>query len=247
MKTKSRRLETIAELAMPCTCGGDIGTDHSWLPIILIQKGKWKRAVASDLRRGPLLAAEKNIAENGLSKQIEMRLGPGLKPYRPGECDNFVIAGMGGPEICAIIEESIEVASSAKELVLQPNTAEYEVRRYLDGRGFEITEERVAVEQRHVYLIIRGSFHQKRLAASLRAPQRAYTMEERIAFHTGSILYKRDDQETVCYYQNLRRKTERILKGMSCSLLLDPADAQRQAEYQALYRWLEHNAEWSTK
>ena len=135
MKTKSRRLETIAELAMPCTCGGDIGTDHSWLPIILIQKGKWKRAVASDLRRGPLLAAEKNIAENGLSKQIEMRLGPGLKPYRPGECDNFVIAGMGGPEICAIIEESLEVASSAKELVLQPNTAEYEVRRYLDGCG----------------------------------------------------------------------------------------------------------------
>ena len=84
-------------------CFGDVGTDHAHLPISCIQHGRCQTAIASDINPGPLARAEQNIRVHGLSKQIELRLCPGLSGYKAGECDWIAICGMGGHLICDIL------------------------------------------------------------------------------------------------------------------------------------------------
>ena len=48
----------------------DVGTDHAFLPIYLVQNRIAERAVASDVRKGPLQAAEQNILKAGLSDKL---------------------------------------------------------------------------------------------------------------------------------------------------------------------------------
>ena len=75
----------------------DIGCDHGYLSIYLLESGKKDRAIAMDVRPGPLSSAEENIRLAGLSDSIELRLSDGLEKLSIGEADTVVIAGMGGP------------------------------------------------------------------------------------------------------------------------------------------------------
>lgn len=109
----------------------DIGCDHAYLPILLAQEDAAAHFIAADVREGPLLRAKENISRFGLADRIETRLGSGLIPVLPGECEAAVIAGMGGSVICNILQEGETVAKSLKRLVLQPMSAAPELRRFL--------------------------------------------------------------------------------------------------------------------
>ena len=82
----------------------DIGTDHDYIPIYLVQSGKFDRVIATDVKKGPLQKAARNIDKYHLSDKIELRLGDGIKPIREGECDGFILAGMGGVVISEILK-----------------------------------------------------------------------------------------------------------------------------------------------
>ena len=131
----------------------DIGTDHAYIPIYLIQNNLSERVIASDVRTGPVNIARDNIEKNGLSDKIEVRLGSGLSVLKDGEADTVIIAGMGGQLISEIIDADSEIARSSK-LVLQPMNAQYELRKYLLENNFKITNEDIAVEGFKVYNIM---------------------------------------------------------------------------------------------
>ena len=90
------RLEAVAKLVPQGCVLADIGTDHAYLPVWLLQKGQIKAAVAADIAAGPCRAAQTNIGMYGLRGKIEVRMGSGLTVLKPGEADGAVIAGMGG-------------------------------------------------------------------------------------------------------------------------------------------------------
>ena len=73
----------------------DIGTDHGYVPIYLVEKGIVPSAIAMDVRRGPLEKAAHNIKVHGLEQLIQTRLSDGLKQLRENEADTVLIAGMG--------------------------------------------------------------------------------------------------------------------------------------------------------
>ena len=52
----------------------DVGSDHAYLPIYLIQEGRIENALAGEVVEGPFQSAQKNVAEHGLTKQIEFVL-----------------------------------------------------------------------------------------------------------------------------------------------------------------------------
>ena len=56
----------------------DVGTDHAYLPIYLLQSGKIRRAYAMDIKDGPLRAAKEHILACGLGDYITVRLSDGL-------------------------------------------------------------------------------------------------------------------------------------------------------------------------
>ncbi len=131
----------------------DIGTDHAYIPIYLVENGISKSAVAGDVCEGPVNIAKANVEKNNLSDKIEVRLGSGLSVIEKGEVDTIIVAGMGGVLISEIIDADIEKARECK-LVLQPMNAQYDLRKYLIKNGFTITDEDLAVEGFKVYNIM---------------------------------------------------------------------------------------------
>jgi tRNA (adenine22-N1)-methyltransferase len=148
------RLLKIAELISPCQSLADIGTDHGYIPIYSILNGTARSAIASDINKGPVARAQKNVRAFGLSDRISLRVGPGLTTVKAGEAETIVIAGMGGILISDILEESKETVNAARQLILQPMTAAKELREYLCKNSFTIEKEFLTAEDEKIYNII---------------------------------------------------------------------------------------------
>ena len=131
----------------------DIGCDHAYVPIRLIQDERACRVIASDLNAGPLNIAKQNIEKYELSEKIETRLGGGLSVLSPGEADTIIIAGMGGEIIEKILRADDEIAKKSR-LILQPMNSQYELRKFLISNGYKIITEDMALEGFKVYNIL---------------------------------------------------------------------------------------------
>jgi tRNA (adenine22-N1)-methyltransferase len=110
--------------------------------------------VATDVSSKSLAKTKKLVEELGLQRSVQTRVGDGLKKIRPGEVEAIVIAGLGGPSICSILEAGYNVAGSAVRIVLQPMNAVGEVRRWLADNGFSIVAEELAEEDGRMYQIL---------------------------------------------------------------------------------------------
>jgi len=126
----------------------DIGTDHAYLPIAACFEGRVVKALACDIRSGPLEIAAQNITRYGFDNIIETRLGFGLQPIKTGEADCAVIAGMGGINIIEILRQSPAVVKEMKRFILQPQHDIPAVRRALHEMGFFITDEIVLQDKK---------------------------------------------------------------------------------------------------
>lgn len=149
-----KRLEMIFSMIPGGECLSDVGTDHGYIPIRAVQTGKVKRAIASDIGKGPLSRASEHILSAGLSDKIETRLGPGLSVLKKDEADIIVIAGMGGAEIRTILFSDPEIARSCKALILSPHKDAALLRNALSENGFRIFDEETVSEDGKYYPVI---------------------------------------------------------------------------------------------
>lgn len=147
----SERLLGVASLITPGGNVADIGTDHGYLSIYLIQNDLANKVIASDVNEGPLDKARENTAQYELNNKIELRLSNGLMMYDTGEVDSIVMAGMGGNLIIDIISDGKDVAYSAKELILQPQSDVARVRHFLHDNNFRIVSENIIKEDGKFY------------------------------------------------------------------------------------------------
>ena len=150
----------LARMVTPGNRVADVGCDHGFLSIYLVQNGISPRALAMDVRRGPLAAARAHIDECGLGAYIDTRLSDGLRECRPGEADTAVIAGMGGPLMEKILTESMEGAGQLKELILQPQSELGRFRRFLKRSRFVILDEGAVYEEEKYYFAMKAVFRE---------------------------------------------------------------------------------------
>ena len=154
-KTKiDARLLAVAELVSDGAYLADVGTDHAYLPIYLAEQGKISRAVASDIHKGPLVSAEKNIREAGFSDRIHTVLTDGLQGLEPYPVTDVAIAGMGGLMIKGILEKASAFKERKVRFILQPMQHIPDLRRYLGENGFAIQKETQATAEGKFYQII---------------------------------------------------------------------------------------------
>ncbi|MBP3461964.1 MAG: SAM-dependent methyltransferase [Tyzzerella sp.] len=151
----SKRLQAVANLVSVGLTVADVGTDHGYIPIYLLETEKCTKAFAMDVNRGPLLRAKEHISEHGLEKLIETRLSDGVKLLQVGECNAVVIAGMGGALTIKIMEEGKEVFKSLAEFVLQPQSEVCKVREYLFEQGYCVVAEDMVQEDGKFYPMMR--------------------------------------------------------------------------------------------
>ena len=151
----SKRMEAVAEMVTPGYVICDVGTDHGYIPIYLVESGKNPSALAMDLREGPLSRAVENISAHGLSDKIKTRISNGVEKLEKGEAESVVIAGMGGELVLSILKADPEKCRSFKELILQPQSDVDKVRRYLRHNNYRIMDEDMIYEDGKYYPMFR--------------------------------------------------------------------------------------------
>ena len=132
----------------------DIGTDHAYLPIYLVNEGIIAIAIAADINKGPLEKADENISKYGLNSQISTVLCDGLSKIEPNLADDIAIFGMGGELIIKIVDEANWLKDSDKRLILQPMTHPEKVREYLAKNGYKIVGESLSLDRGKIYQTI---------------------------------------------------------------------------------------------
>ncbi|MBQ5799836.1 MAG: SAM-dependent methyltransferase [Oscillospiraceae bacterium] len=136
----------------------DVGTDHGYVPVRLLQEKKIAYAIASDIGREPLEHARRTAAEYEISEGLDFRLCPGLEAIGPAEVDTVLIAGMGGETIMEILAAAPWTKNGEHLLLLQPQTKIEELRIWLVEQGYCCVEEKLVLDKEKLYvvLLVRG-------------------------------------------------------------------------------------------
>lgn len=196
-----KRLETIIERMPVSGCIADIGCDHAYVAIEAVRRGKAARALACDVRKGPLQQAAEHILCAGLAGKIETRLSDGLEKVAPGEAGCVIIAGMGGPLMERILQGRL---ADFAHFVLSPQSEIPHFRRFLLAEGMQIDEETMLIDEGKYYVIFNVS---KRADAS---SDPMYMTEEDFLY--GGRLLHRLDPVLKSFLEKEKTRYEGILR-----------------------------------
>ena len=158
-----KRLLSAANFVRQGAYLADIGTDHAYLPLFLLDRGVIGRAVCADINEGPLASAVENARECGLSDRITFKLTNGAIGLSDMGITDYAICGMGGELIAEIIDASGHLKEKGVHLILQPMTKPEILRERLYADGFEILEERTAYDGKRAYIIMLAAYTGDRL------------------------------------------------------------------------------------
>ncbi len=146
---KTERQKVIISHLAPCTVFGDVGCDHGVMTDAALSMGIAQRAVYSDVSPLCLKKAQMLLAPFG--KRATGVVADGIVSAH-AECDQILIAGMGGMEIIKILQTAYTLPF---RLVLQPMKDEEGVRRLLNQLSYQIKADTLfAAEGKYYYLIV---------------------------------------------------------------------------------------------
>ena len=152
----SERLRAVASMVTPGSRVCDVGCDHGFVSIWLVEQNVSPRVLAMDVRVGPLGAAGRHVAQRGLESLIETRLSDGLHNYEIGEADSLICAGMGCRLMMHILGDEKTKTDSFTELILQPQSEIRQFRTWLREQGLRITDEKMVEEDGKFYPMMRA-------------------------------------------------------------------------------------------
>ena len=198
------RLNCIATYVPQNAKLADVGTDHAYLPIYLVENEQIDFAIATDIVQGPCEAAKKSVEKYTLQNKISVRQGDGLSSVNKGEIDTVVVAGMGGSSIVDILAKGSEVLLAVTTLVLQPMTEGFLLRKWLCENNWLITNEDLVVEGERLYEII---VTKKGVAKQL----------NNIELLVGPILLKKGHVLLKKHFQNIIDRYDFICRSMENS------------------------------
>ncbi|MGT2756534.1 tRNA (adenine(22)-N(1))-methyltransferase [Streptococcus ovuberis] len=155
MEKLSKRLRQVASFVPKGARLLDVGSDHAYLPLYLLEQGTIHYAIAGEVVEGPYRSALSNVQKSSFASQIEVRLADGLAAFEAIDAiDTITICGMGGRLIASILDKGGKKLAKVNRLVLQPNNREDELRGWLSQSGYAILAEEILEEQGKIYEII---------------------------------------------------------------------------------------------
>ena len=189
------RLMTIAALVREGAKIIDVGTDHAYVPIYLALENKICGALATDINEGPLQRADENIEKYGLANLVKTKRTNGLFGIDMEGYDTVIVAGMGGLLIADILQNAPRTEGIS--FILQPMTAIPELRKYLLGNAFKITEEHIVREDEKLYTVI--------------VAERG----EDVPYSEAEFLLGKYSKESPLYPEMVKKIKEKLLKKLS--------------------------------
>ena len=247
----SKRLQAVVSMVTRGNRVCDVGCDHGFVSIYLVEQGISPGILAMDVRSGPLSAAIEHIAERGLDAQIETRISDGLHNYNIGEADTLICAGMGGRLMMRILSDDKDKTESFQEMVLQPQSEIESFRAWLRVRGYHITDEIIIEEDGKFYPMMRVVTDE--VAGGERVPQgeedlcklsddngaklcKPIEMAElcKLGDRYGTLLLQRKDRTLADFLRREERIYQEILTGLRTNGLSDEKRESRYAEVSEL-------------
>jgi len=223
------RLQAVADLVPLKSRVADIGTDHAYLPVYLVENGRAEFVVAGDKNPGPCEAAARTVKASGYEDRISVRQGDGLSVLAAGEVDTICMAGMGGSLMCEILGASPKVLKSVGTLVLQPMNAPLELRRWLYRHSWHIEDETLAIAEGRLYEIIMAKKGRRKWPS-------------RLMMEIGPMLWEKKTELLRHHIEALIFRNRRIAAGMEKS-----EDARKSRKYKELLediKALEERLKW---
>ena len=152
----SYRLKYIAGKVTPGNTVSDIGTDHGFVPLYLIDNNISPHVIAMDKSSDSLDKAREMVSRFGLTEKIECRVSDGFEKLLPSEADTVIISGMGGILTVKILEDAAEKLLTVKELILSPHRDLDLVKQYVEEKGFLIVSDDKVTDKKKEYHVIRA-------------------------------------------------------------------------------------------
>lgn len=217
--TLSKRMETVVNMVSPRSFAiADIGCDHAYISIALLERRLAEKVIAMDVRPGPLEIARKNVAYYGMEDRIELRMSDGLERLSKEEADVIIIAGMGGLLMKGILERGRKILEWEKKrpsLILQPQSDIHEVRIFLQEHAYHIVQEKMLMDEGKYYTVIK---------AEPRKVDRQYTDTE---LRYGS--YSLEHRDMVLY--EYLKKEKKVLENIFIKLADVVENAKAKGEF----------------
>ena len=126
----SERMLMAARMVRSGKAVADIGTDHAYLPAYLILRGISPKALACDVRKGPLENAKNTVESYGIEDKITLRLSDGFDEIEPFEADDFIMCGMGGTLMEQLVSRTHWLKDKRKRIIVQPQSHAEDIRRF---------------------------------------------------------------------------------------------------------------------
>lgn len=201
------RIEKIADMVKPGVIAADIGTDHAFLPILLIRKNIARKVYACDVNEGPLKAAKRNIAREGLSGQIETVLCDGFDGV-PYDTECAVIAGMGYYTCAGILEKALKRLDELSQIIVEVNRNNYEMRKWISDHHFTIDDECLIHEKGFDYIAIsfHTAYHESYDEEELLCGTELLRTKEGYVDYCGRMISRIDDILSVYKKEDARRE-----------------------------------------
>ncbi len=138
MNKLSNRLKAIVKFVDKKDSIVDVGCDHGYLSIYLVENKLVKKVIASDINQNALNSAISNIEKSNLD--IETVLSDGIQDINLKGINTLVISGMGTSTILHILSDSNKLKNINK-LLLQSNNDHEDLRRNLNKIGYYLEDE----------------------------------------------------------------------------------------------------------
>ena len=149
----SNRLLACAALVAPGDRVADVGCDHGYLGIHLLENGIASSVIASDVNEMPLQSARQNGAKFGVQDKMTFHLSNGVQEI-PRDFDCLVCAGMGADTMMSILDAAPWLKNTRYRLILQCQSKRPELRKYLYDQGYAIRRETLAQDGKFIYPIM---------------------------------------------------------------------------------------------
>lgn len=193
------RLSLAFDLYDPCDLAADIGTDHAHLPAALLQRGRCRHMILTDISKSALENARMEMIRLHLTNRVSLRLGDGLIPVSE-ECGVISIMGMGGRTIRDILLSGKDRLKKAS-LILSAHTDWHLIRAAIHEIGYYLDREEPCFSAGRYYLVLRA-----------RPGQKAMTDQE---IRLGGPLFHSESEVLVPFLHRRKEVLEERLRGIS--------------------------------
>lgn len=147
----TKRLAAVCGELEKCDTFADVGCDHGYCALYMLENGLCRTAQISDISAKSLKKAQALLSAYIADGRVRPVVCDGLAGIDRGT-EQVLIAGMGGEEIVKILSDGF----LPPKLVLQPMKNAEKVRAFLLGRGYALLRDHTFYADKKFYDLIKA-------------------------------------------------------------------------------------------